>query len=66
MFYAKKLFKNYLNSKTYIKLCIKLNNYFNLNKLKTKIAFKDNLEKQRNFTYFNNYINPLYKQIYYS
>ncbi len=38
-------------------MCNKLEKYFYLSKLK-KIPLKNNLERQINFTCFNNYINP--------
>lgn len=40
LFYSKTMFKDYLNSKNYIKMCNKLETYFYLSKLKTKIPLK--------------------------
>ncbi|MBP5836058.1 hypothetical protein [Candidatus Phytoplasma meliae] len=62
IFYAKKLFKNYFNSKKYFKICLLLNKCFNLNKLETYEKFSNNLDKQIRYTQFNNYINPLYQR----
>lgn len=60
LFYAKKMFKNYLNSKSYEKTCILLNKAFHLNNLEQKNKFQNNLDKRMRFLYFDNYINPIY------